>query len=95
MYLESSTYYKCSKSELINHNYQLINHLFKKKKMMTTASSESHLEVKSWPKHDKYLVSSHKLKGYYQDLIIKKGKETKHSMKCTTCIIVYSIECEW
>lgn len=50
---------------------------------MTTASSESHLEVKSWHKHDKYLVSSHKLKGYYQDLILKKGKETKHSMKCT------------
>lgn len=63
--------------------------------MMTTASSESPLKVKSWPKHDRYLVSSHKLKGYYQDLIIKKGKETKHSMKCTTCIIVYSIECEW
>lgn len=46
--------------------------------MMTTASSDSHLAVKSWPKYDRYLVSSHKLIGhnymymYYRYLNFKK-----------------------
>lgn len=48
--------------------------------MMTTASSDSHLAVKSWPKYDRHLhvVSSHKLIGhnymymYYRYLNLKK-----------------------
>lgn len=53
--------------------------------MMTTASSDSHLAVKSWPKYDRHLVSSHKLIGhnfmymYYRYLNLKKrGKPNTH-----------------
>lgn len=61
--------------------------------MMTTASSDSHLEVKSWPKYDRHLVSSHKLIGhnymymYYWYLNLKKENQTLIEMNYSFVVL--------
>lgn len=65
--------------------------------MMTTASSDSHLEVKSWPKYDRHLVSSHKLIGhnfmymYYRYLNLKKKEENQTRIEMYYSFVVLNV----
>lgn len=64
--------------------------------MMTTASSDSHLEVKSWPKHDRHVVSSHKLIGHnymymYYRYLNKKKEENQTLIEMYYSFVVLNV----
>lgn len=64
--------------------------------MMTTASSDSHLAVKSWPKYDRHLVSSHKLIGHnymymYYRYLNKKKEENQTLIEMYYSFVVLNV----